>query len=128
MSREKALEFKALGNKEFSAGNFAEGIEHFTKAIEQDPTDHVFFSNRSACYASLSKFTEAYEDGKKCVELKPEWAKGYSRKGHAEFFLGKLAESKETYEAGLKLAPEDKALVEGLAKVRIDFLDIISQA
>lgn len=30
-----------------SQGDYATGIEEFTKAIELDPTQHVFFSNRS---------------------------------------------------------------------------------
>lgn len=46
MSREKALEYKALGNKEFTAKNFEAAIKHFTDAIAEDPTDHVFYSNR----------------------------------------------------------------------------------
>ena len=76
MTREKALEHKALGNKEFTAQNFPEAIKHFTNAIAEDDTDHVFYSNRSACYSSLKKYDEALADGTKCVELKPDWAKG----------------------------------------------------
>lgn len=90
MSVEQANQHKAEGNKAFSAGNFQEAITHFTKAIECNPNDHVFYSNRSACYASLGKYNEALQDAKKCVELKPDWAKGYGRKGLAEFYLQQL--------------------------------------
>jgi len=117
MSREKALEFKALGNKEFQAGNFEVAAEHFSDAIQEDPTDHVFFSNRSGCYASLSDYTKALEDGEMCVKLKPDWAKGYTRKGLAEYFLGKYDQAEATYKQGLKLAPEDASLKQGLEKV-----------
>ena len=55
MSRERALEHKAKGNEFFKNQEFAKAIEAFSEAIEEDPTDHVFFSNRSACYASLEK-------------------------------------------------------------------------
>jgi len=116
MSKEKALEAKAKGNVEFQAGNYAEAIKHFTEAISHDPTDHVFFSNRSACYASLGKYKEALEDGSECVRLKPDWPKGYTRKAHAEFWMEKYDDAAETYKAGLKLAPEDPALKEGLRK------------
>ena len=118
MTREKALEHKALGNTAFSAQNFEEAIKHFSAAINEDPTDHVFFSNRSACYSSLGQFEKGLEDGVKCVELKPDWAKGYSRKGLAEYNLKKLDDALTTYEAGLKLAPADAALKEGLQKVQ----------
>ncbi|CAD7935112.1 unnamed protein product [Amoebophrya sp. A120] len=118
MTREKALEHKALGNKDFTAGNFAEAVTHFTNAIAEDATDHVFYSNRSACYSSLTQYDKALADGTKCVELKPDWAKGYTRKGLAEYFLKKYDEAEATYAAGLKLAPEDKGLLEGLEKVK----------
>lgn len=114
--KEKALEAKAKGNAAFQAKNYQEAIKHFTEAIGFDPTDHVFFSNRSACYASLEQYDKAYEDGAQCVKLKPDWAKGYTRKGLAEFFLRKYDDAAETYKAGLKLAPEDATLKEGLQK------------
>jgi len=50
------------------------------------------------------------------VRLKPDWPKGYTRKGLAEFFLKKYDDAAETYKAGLKLAPEDQTLKEGLKK------------
>lgn len=112
----KAAECKAKGNTEFQAKNYEEAIKHFTEAIAADPSDHVFFSNRSACFASLEKYDKALEDATQCVTLKPDWPKGYTRKGHAEFFLTKYDDAAETYKAGLKLAPEDAGLKEGLQK------------
>jgi len=114
--KEKAAAAKAKGNAAFQAKNFEEAIKHFTEAISHDGTDHVFYSNRSACYSSIEKYEKALEDGAKCVSLKPDWPKGYTRKGLAEFFLKKYDESAETYKAGLKLAPEDAAMKEGLQK------------
>jgi len=112
----KAAEAKAKGNAAFQAKDYKEAIKHFTEAIGFDSSDHVFYSNRSACYASLEEYDKALEDGKKCVGLKPDWAKGYTRKGLAEFFLKKYDDAAETYKAGLKLAPEDATLKEGLQK------------
>lgn len=40
---------QAKGNAAFSAGKFEEAIDFFTQAIDVDPSNHVFFSNRSAC-------------------------------------------------------------------------------
>lgn len=116
IDKNKAAEAKTLGNTAFQAQKFEEAIKHFTEAIRHDANDHVFYSNRSACYASLQKYDKAFEDGKKCVDLKPDWSKGYTRKGLAEFFLGKFDDAAETYKAGLKLAPDDAVLKEGLRK------------
>ena len=56
---QEANKYKALGNDAFTAKNYEEAITHFSKAIELNPNDHVFYSNRSASYASLGKFEEA---------------------------------------------------------------------
>lgn len=118
MTREKALEHKALGNADFTGKNYEAAIKHFTNAIAEDPTDHVFYSNRSACLSSLKQYEKALEDGKKCVEIKPDWAKGYNRKGLAEYFLKKYDEAEKTYEKGLSLAPADPGLTQGLQQVK----------
>lgn len=114
--KEKASAAKAKGNAAFKANQFEEAIKHFTEAISHDSSDHVFFSNRSACYASLEQYDKALEDGTQCVKLKPDWAKGFTRKGLAEYFLKKYDDAVDTYKAGLKLAPDDATLKEGLQK------------
>ena len=65
---------KTLGNKEFSAGNYDQAIVHFSKAIAIEP-NHVFYSNRSACYCGLSKYEEALQDAESCIKMKPDWGK-----------------------------------------------------
>ena len=116
--RKAAQEAKALGNKEFVAGQFDAAAKHFTAAIENDPTDHVFFSNRSACYASVGKLNAAIEDAEKCVELKPDWGKGYSRLGLALFKKGDLAGAQRAYSAGLACDPNNVQCNDGLAETR----------
>lgn len=67
--------------------------EKFTEAINLDPTNHVLYSNRSGAYASLKDFEHALEDANKTTEIKPDWAKGWGRKGaalHGEGNLGKI--------------------------------------
>ena len=77
----------------------------------------MFYSNRSAAYLNAGKKQEALADGEKCVEIKPDWAKGYSRKGAALHALGRYAEAAETYEAGLAVDGSNAALKSGLADV-----------
>ncbi|KAJ3052160.1 hypothetical protein HK097_006806 [Rhizophlyctis rosea] len=105
---------KAEGNKAFSAGNFPEAITHFTKGIEVDPTNHVLYSNRSACYASLREYERALEDAEKTVSLKADWAKGYSRVGAALYGLGRNEEAVEAYKKGLEIEPTNAVLKKGL--------------
>eukprot|EP00657_Telonema_sp_P-1_P007602 TRINITY_DN2762_c0_g1_i1.p1 TRINITY_DN2762_c0_g1~~TRINITY_DN2762_c0_g1_i1.p1 ORF type:complete len:310 (-),score=150.87 TRINITY_DN2762_c0_g1_i1:166-1095(-) len=108
---------RAKGNACFSAGNFEEAVKHYTDAIAIDAKDHVFYSNRSACLASLNRFEEALADSEQCIELKPDFAKAYSRKGAALHGLGKLQEATMAYMEGLKIDPNNAALQQGVQDV-----------
>ncbi len=46
--------------------------------------------------------------------IKPDWARGYQRKGTALFYLNKLDDAIETYKEGLKHDPDNAALKEDL--------------
>ncbi len=53
-----------------------------------------------ALQASLANFAEALEDARKTVELKPDWAKGYSRLGAAFHGLRKWDDAVAAYSKG----------------------------
>jgi len=112
--REQALAAKKRGNTAFSTKDWKTAVNEFTAAIELDPTDHVFYSNRSGCHANLGDYETALKDGRKCVETKPDWAKGYSRVGLALYQMKKFEEAKAEYEKGLKIAPDNATLQGGL--------------
>ena len=63
----------------------------FSQAIEIEPENHVLYSNRSGAYASLKNFDKALEDANKTTEIKPDWAKGWGRKGAALHGTGDLS-------------------------------------
>ena len=48
-------------------------------------------------------WVQAEADADLAIELKPDWAKGYSRKGAALTGLGKYAAAVDAYKKGLKL-------------------------
>ena len=101
---------KAEGNKAFAAKQFNEAVyvftalpgctveiltwysEKFTQAIEIEPSNHVLYSNRSGAYASLKDYNKALEDANKTTEIKPDWAKGWGRKGAALHGTGDLGD------------------------------------
>ena len=113
-----ASSFKDQGNKFLQAGDYDSAIAAYTQAIAIDPSDHVFFSNRSAAYLSKGDAANALKDGSKCIDINPSWAKGYSRKGAALHALKKWDEAINAYEDGLKVAPSDAALKSGLQEVQ----------
>lgn len=58
------------------------------------------------------------QDAEKTVELKPDWPKGYSRKGAALYGLEELQDAVSVYEKGLSLDPENALLKKGLQDVQ----------
>ena len=58
---------KDLGNEMFKAKNFEKAIEFYTLAIEENPSEHTIYGNRSASYHNLKNYEKALEDGEKCV-------------------------------------------------------------
>lgn len=98
---------KAEGNKAFAEKKFDEAMymtkcyaprclllisysEKFSQAIDIEPQNHVLYSNRSGAYASKKEFDKALEDAEKTTEIKPDWAKGWGRRGSALHGTGDL--------------------------------------
>ncbi len=78
-------ELKAQGNAALQAENFTEAIKLYSEAIEQDPSNHILFSNRSAAYAKINDYGNSLKDAEQTITLKSDWPKGYSRKGKYNF-------------------------------------------
>ncbi|XP_043253235.1 stress-induced-phosphoprotein 1 isoform X1 [Colletes gigas] len=115
---DQVLELKEKGNSALQGGRFDEAIKYYTEAIALDGNNHVLYSNRSAAYANAGNYAQALEDAEMTVKLKQDWGKGYSRKGSALAYLGRLDASLKAYETGLQFDPDNAQLKSGLAEVK----------
>lgn len=105
-----AADHKELGNKAFAAQDFDEAIKEYSSAISLDPKNHVFFSNRSASYASKKQYTEAIADAKQCIKLEPSFIKGYYRLASAQIEMNDLDGVTTTCKQGMNVDPDNKQL------------------
>lgn len=122
-ARAKAQELKAAGNSAFSAGRWEEALAQFSQAIELDPTEHVFWSNRSGTNLQLRRTRDAVSDAEQCVRLSPDWAKGYSRLGAALLADTQGIAAVQAFEKGLKIEPTSEAMQKGLADAKVAALE-----
>ncbi|XP_065184139.1 stress-induced-phosphoprotein 1-like [Sycon ciliatum] len=111
-------DFKAKGNAAMQAGNAEQAVDFYTQGIAIDGNNHVLYSNRSAAYAKLNRFSDALEDAQKTTSIKPDWAKGYSRVGTALSFLDRHSEAIDAFETGLGLDANNATLKSGLADAK----------
>jgi len=116
VDKKKAAEAKDKGNKFFLAKQYSQAIEWYTKAVQADPTDAAFYSNRAAAYMGLNKFEDALADAESCIKLMPNWVKGYYRKGAALVAMSRHEEAVKAFKKGLECEPSNEDLQQRLAE------------
>jgi len=111
------LDYKNEGNNFLKSGNIKEAIECYSKAIELEPENSVFFANRAAAQLKINLFEEALEDANRSTELDPTYGKAYGRTGLALFNLKRYEESLEAYTKALDITPNSNVFQRQLNRV-----------
>jgi len=101
--KEKAAEFKKMGNTKFGNGEWADAIASYTDAITLNPLDETYYSNRSACFLKMDQNQAALNDAVICRYLKPKWIKGCYRLASARLALGRFEDAAVSAWEGLNL-------------------------
>jgi stress-induced-phosphoprotein 1 len=73
---------KDRGNAAVAKKQYAVAVQHYTLAIEEDPGNHVLYSNRSAAHLGIGSdeaFNAALGDANTCITAVPSWPKVSSR-------------------------------------------------
>ncbi|OZJ02857.1 hypothetical protein BZG36_03218 [Bifiguratus adelaidae] len=91
-----AEEARNAGNELYKKNDWPGAIQQYTESIKRNDKDVRAYSNRSACYLKLLALSEAMKDAEKCIELDPEFARGYTRKAAVEFAKKDYSECLET--------------------------------
>ena len=113
--------FKNKGNDAFKNKKYAEAIDWYTKAIDVDPNCEgaaALYSNRAASYSSMGHHDKAIEDAEKCIRLRPDWLKGYFRKGTALEAMNRLDDCCKAFEDALKAEPNNGEVQEKVNTLR----------
>ncbi|CAD5210519.1 unnamed protein product [Bursaphelenchus xylophilus] len=106
--KKAAQDVKNEANKYFKEQKYDKAVELYSRAIELDPTDPIFYSNRSFAYIKKELFGLALADADKALELKPSFVKAYFRRASANLALGKYKKALTDYDTVRKACPNDK--------------------
>ncbi|XP_047085604.1 ankyrin repeat domain-containing protein 27-like [Lolium rigidum] len=102
---DRIAELKSQGKKAVKRNDFLGASNLYTKALALNYFDETLYSNRSLCYLKIGKAREALFDADVCIAKRPEWVKGYYRKGAAHMSLKEYEEASEAFQDGLELDP-----------------------
>lgn len=103
--------------KACSSNNWKQALALYTECIDIDASDHLHWSNRALVQNKLGRYEEMLEDATRCVELSPEFSKGWARVGTANVALERFDAAEEAFKRVLALEPESAAAQEGLTAV-----------
>ena len=119
ISKEKAEEYKTLGNIEFKANNFTKAIEYYTKAIDSSPNEPSYFANRAVCYLNIKKYLKCIEDCNETLKYDSHHIKALRRKAKSLFLSGSIRDSISVYNQAIQYDPNDRSLKIELQEVHL---------
>lgn len=90
--------YKQAGNKFFKQKEYIKAIEQYTKAIECEPENATFLSNRAAAYMSAGKFKLALDDCVLADRHQSDNGKTLLRMARIQVALGRPADALQTYD------------------------------
>lgn len=118
MANEEAEGYKEKGNGLFKEGKYDEAKKLYNKAIQLEPENAAYYSNRSACWSKIGNHESALADANRCIQKDAKFVKGYSRKAKAYFDQGDFNNAEAAYKEGLTIEPGNKACTDGLAEIK----------
>lgn len=114
--QQKSEELRQQGNECVKGGNYTEAVVHYSHAIQEDPKNHLLYSNRSLTFLKLQQYYLAVEDARQAIKLQPKWPKGYFRKGEVEFQVGHYHSALLSYGHALVLDPSNAEVQQAISR------------
>ncbi|KAL3142976.1 Amidase 1 [Trebouxia sp. C0009 RCD-2024] len=103
----RAESFKAQANEAFKCGDFDGAIAGYSGAIQADPHNPVYFSNRAMAYLKVMRFAEAKDDCDSALNLELN-VKTLLRRGTAWLGLQEIESAQKDFKHVLSLEPNNR--------------------
>jgi len=107
--KEEAERMKTEGNNLMRTEKFQEALEMYSKAIELDGSNPVFYCNRAAAHSKMNNHHLAIEDCQRAIDMDPSYSKAYGRMGLAHSSLNKHKEAVDNFKKALELEPDNES-------------------
>jgi len=107
--KDEAEKLKTEGNNLMRTEKFSEALQMYTKAIEIDGSNPVFYCNRAAAHSKMDNHGQAVEDCQRAVDMDPSYSKAYGRLGLAYSSMDRHKEAVENFKKALQLEPDNES-------------------
>ncbi|XP_048511820.1 small glutamine-rich tetratricopeptide repeat-containing protein alpha-like [Athalia rosae] len=108
-AKAEAERLKNEGNSLMKAEKHHEALANYTKAIELDGRNAVYYCNRAAVHSKIGNHAQAIKDCNTALAIDPSYSKAYGRLGLAYSSLEKHKEAKQSYQKALEMEPGNES-------------------
>uniref|UniRef100_A0A182K5Q7 SGTA homodimerisation domain-containing protein n=1 Tax=Anopheles christyi TaxID=43041 RepID=A0A182K5Q7_9DIPT len=111
VSPERKLEAEGLkneGNRLMKEEKYQEALNTYTKAINLDATNPVFYCNRAAAYSRLGDYVRAADDCRMALRHDPNYSKAWGRLGLAYSKMNEHKQAVTAYQNAIRLEPDNQ--------------------
>ena len=115
-NEEKAKKSKELGNQLFKENKLKEAIHQYSKAIELDSTNSVYYFNRGVVYAKLKQTEDSIKDLKLAIEKRPFYSKAWNQLGLVYVFTKQYKDAYDAFYNAVKYEPANEGFKNNLNK------------
>ncbi|KAM9820553.1 LOW QUALITY PROTEIN: small glutamine-rich tetratricopeptide repeat-containing protein beta [Neosynchiropus ocellatus] len=105
---ERAEQLKNEGNNHMKEENYRSAVECYSRAIELDLRNAVYYCNRAAAHSKLGNYQEATGDCERAIGIDPAYSKAYGRMGLALTAMSKFPEAISYFKKALVLDPDNE--------------------
>lgn len=109
-----AEQLKNEGNELMKAEKHREALERYSRAVELDPRNAVYFCNRAAAHFKLGEHEAAVADCTAALALQPDYSKAHGRLGLALTALERHREARQAYARAAQLEPDNDSYRQNL--------------
>lgn len=98
--------------------NFAVAVQEYSKAIDLDPSNLTYRSNRSAAFLNLGQTQQALHDADEILKANPQFSRGYQRRGMALLAMGNNVDAVQALQKAVQMEPQNAQYQQGLAQAK----------
>jgi len=112
-SAQEKSKYLIEGENLVGKGKLKDAIKLYTKAVEEDDHNPVYFQKRGIAYAASMQLNEAYDDFSKAIHLDNNFAEAYLCRAKVLTTVQRFEDAISDLDMAIKYAPNDSVRYEG---------------